>query len=97
MHVLGGSIFGVRSVLRPGHRCDRREGVPQALPWEVRVLPPHLDVRLRGQLLLAQDCQCQIVDLSRANCNLIENDFGRAGFVDLILLKPGEGGQGPSA
>ena len=47
---------------------------------------PHLDLRFGSQVLLLQGGPCKIVDLSRKNCNLIENYLGRAGFVDLNPL-----------
>src|ERR1700732_1583843 len=54
---------------------------------------PHLDLRFGSQVLLLQGCPRKIVDLSRKNCNLIENYLGRAGFVNLNPLKPRESSQ----
>jgi hypothetical protein len=54
---------------------------------------PHLDFRFGGQVLLLQGCPRKIVDLSRKNCNLIENYLGRASLVDLNPLKPRESSQ----
>src|ERR1700693_388536 len=54
---------------------------------------PHLDLGFGSQVLLLQGCPRKIVDLSRKNCDLIENYLGRAGFVDLNPLKPRESSQ----
>jgi hypothetical protein len=54
---------------------------------------PYLGFRFGAKVLLLQGCPGKIVDLSRKNRNLIENYFGRAGFVDLIPLKPRDSSQ----
>ena len=51
---------------------------------------PHLTILFGGEILLLQGAPRKMVDLSGKHCYLIENDLGRAGFLDLIPVKPRE-------